>query len=56
MARLTCSVRVVQLRIESRLWMEKLEDQLMTAFVKMHRSVPSAVQGQQWADSMLKVR
>jgi hypothetical protein len=28
---LTCSVRVVQLRIDSRLWMEKLEDQLMSA-------------------------
>lgn len=26
----------------------KLEQQLMTAFGKIHRSVPSAVQGQQW--------
>jgi hypothetical protein len=41
MARLTCSVRVVQLRIESRLWMEKLEDQLMSASGKLQR-------GMQW--------
>ncbi|MDR6265274.1 hypothetical protein GGE09_002282 [Roseobacter sp. N2S] len=29
MAGLTCRVRVVQLRIESRLWIEKIEGQLM---------------------------
>lgn len=39
MARLTCSVRVVQLRIESRLWMEKLEDQLMSASGKLQRGM-----------------
>jgi len=39
MARLTCSVRVVQLCIESRLWMEKLEDQLMSASGKLHRGM-----------------
>jgi hypothetical protein len=39
MARLTCSVRAVQLRIESRLWMEKLEDQLMSAFGKLQRGM-----------------
>jgi hypothetical protein len=39
MAWLTCSVRVVQLRIESRLWMEKLEDQLMSASGKLQRGM-----------------
>ena len=39
MARLTRSVRVVQLRIESRLWMEKLEDQLMSASGKLQRGM-----------------
>ena len=39
MARLTCSVRVVQLRIESRFWMEKLEDQLMSASGKLQRGM-----------------
>ena len=39
MARLTCSVRVVQLRIESRLWMEKLEDQLMSVSGKLQRGM-----------------
>ena len=37
MARLTCSVQVVQLRIESRLWMEKLEAPLMSASEKLQR-------------------
>jgi hypothetical protein len=41
MSRLTCGVRVVQLRIECRLWMEKLEYQLMSASVKLQR-------GMQW--------
>ncbi len=41
MARLTCSVRLEQLRIESRLWMEKLEDQLMFASGMLRR-------GMQW--------
>jgi hypothetical protein len=39
MAQLTCSVQVVQLRIESRLWMEKLEDQLMSASGKLQRGM-----------------
>ncbi len=39
MAALTWSVRVVQLRIESRLWMEKLEDQLMSASGKLQRGM-----------------
>lgn len=39
MARLTCSVRVVQLRIESRVWMEKLEDQIMSASGKLQRGM-----------------
>ena len=39
MARLTCSVRVVQQRIESRLWMEKLEDQLMPDSGKQQRGM-----------------
>ena len=39
MARLTCSVRVVQLRIESPFWMEKLEDQLMSASGKLQRGM-----------------
>lgn len=39
MAGLTCSVRVVQLRIESRLWMEKLEDQLMSVSGKLQRGM-----------------
>jgi hypothetical protein len=39
MARLTCSVRVVQLRTESRLWMGKLEDQLMSASGKLQRGM-----------------
>ena len=39
MARVTCSVRVLQLRIENRLWMEKLEDQLMSASGKLQRGM-----------------
>ena len=39
MAWLTCSVRVVQLCIESRLWMGKLEDQLMPYSEKLQREV-----------------
>jgi hypothetical protein len=39
MARLTCSVRGVQLRIESRLWMEILEDQLMSVSGKLQRGM-----------------
>jgi hypothetical protein len=39
MAQLTCRVRVVQLGIESRLWMEKLEDQLMSASGKLQRGM-----------------
>ena len=50
MARLTCSVRVVQLRIESRLWMEKLEDQLMSASGKLQRGMrwPVKVRKGRW--------
>ena len=36
---LTWSVRVVQLRIESRLWMGKLEYQLMSASGKLQRGM-----------------
>lgn len=32
----------------------KLEDQLMTAFGKLHRSVPSAVQGPLWAVRVIR--
>lgn len=39
MARLTCSVRVVQLRIESRLWMEKLEALLVSASGRLQRGM-----------------
>jgi len=39
MAQLTCSMRVVQLRIESRLWMGELEDQLMSASGKLQRGM-----------------
>jgi hypothetical protein len=43
MARLTCSVQVVQLRTESRLWMEKLEDQLMSVSGELQRGMRHSV-------------
>ena len=39
MTRLTCSMRVVQLRIESRVWMGELENQLMSASGKLQRGM-----------------
>jgi hypothetical protein len=56
MARLTCSVRVVQLRIESRLWMEKLEDQLMSASGKLQRGMRWPVKVRKGPTSTTQVR
>ena len=54
MARLTCSVRVVQLRIESRFWMEKLEDQLMSASGKLQRGMRWPVKVRKGPSSLAK--
>lgn len=39
MAWLPCSVRVVQLRIEIRMWIEKIDDQLMSTCGKLQRGM-----------------